>query len=131
MKTKSYMALAAALLLALVPMGSLAEESRTLTGEYFWSGSGADGPLEAVFTPAGEERWSVDFNFVFRGRDHTYSGTATGSLDEGRLSGTVRNESEKRTFTFEGSFTEGAFSGTHAETTRGEPRSTGTLTLSP
>lgn len=112
---------------------ALAEEAstKTLNGQYHWSGPGATGGLEAVFTPTGENSWNVDFNFTFRGKDHTYSGTAKGSLSDGKLSGTVQNEGKKRTFTFEGAFEDGTFKGTHAETTGGEPRDTGTLTLAP
>jgi hypothetical protein len=41
----------------------------------------------------------------------------------------VQNEGKGRTFTFTGSFTDGTFSGTHAEVENGKPFDTGTLTL--
>jgi hypothetical protein len=103
-------------------------ETRTLAGEYVWSGAGKSGDLEAVFTPTGEKAWDVAFHFDFRGK-HVYSGTATGSLMEGELSGKVFNEDKNRTFTFTGRFEEGKFRGTHSEIEDGAEEATGTLTL--
>jgi len=114
--------------LGLVTAVAVAGEEQTLTGEYRWK-AGKEGALEAVFTPTGEGEWEVDFHFKFRGGKHVYSGTATGSLTEGALEGTVFNESKKRTFTFAGDFEDGKFSGKHAEITGGHEQSTGTLTL--
>ncbi|MDA8017067.1 MAG: hypothetical protein MPN21_06410 [Thermoanaerobaculia bacterium] len=115
-----------ALSLFLVP-AAFAEE--TLVGEYQWDQGGASGDLRAVFEPTGDNTWEVSFYFDFRSKPHVYSGTATGSLEDGTLEGTVKNENKRRTFTFEGSFQNGEFRGNHAETTRGEPIRTGTLTL--
>ena len=114
-------------LVVTAPLGLGAEGSRTLTGKYS-SGNGS-GPLEAIFQPAGEGRWKVEFHFRFQGRAHTFSGTALGSLSDGGLEGKVRNESGKRTFTFEGEFEGGTFQGTHAELERRGPEATGTMTL--
>ena len=108
---------------------AVAGESRTLTGEFVWSQRGRSGDLEAVFTPTGEGRWDVAFYFTFRGTPHTYSGTAEGSLSDGQLSGTVKNEGNNRTFTFRGAFEEGVFNGTHAEIGGSGPIDTGTLSL--
>lgn len=121
-------------LLALAPApAALAEEGETATttlkGEYWWSQRDSSGDLEAVFTPSGDGKWDVDFHFTFRGKDHTYSGTAEGRIGEGELSGEVKNESKERTFVFSGTFDGGEFKGTHAEI-RGEGRTeTGMLTL--
>jgi hypothetical protein len=104
-------------------------ETRTLTGAYEWSARGSGGDLEAVFTPTGENTWNVSFHFTFRGDEHTYTGTAEGGLGDGSLSGTVLNETEKRTFTFTGEFAEGEFSGTHAERHGESDVDTGTITL--
>ena len=106
-------------------VGADATEARTLVGEYNWTGGGATGELEAVFGPTGADTWDVDFKFVFDGQSHTYTGTANGSLGEGELSGTVKTENGRRTFTFKGRFEAGSFVGEHFE--RG--RKTGTLTL--
>ena len=104
-------------------------DGKTLTGQYIWNQTGEAGDLEAVFTPAGENKWNVDFRFAHGGDDHVYSGSATGNLTDGELSGQVRNEGGKRQFTFEMKFEEGRFKGTHAETTRGREQRTGTLNL--
>jgi len=109
--------------------GAIAEDSRTLTGEFVWSQRENRGDLEVIFTPTGEDRWDVAFHFTFRGQPHVYSGTAEGSLSEGSLQGTVNNEDKRRTFTFKGKFEDGKFTGTHAEVGDGQEQATGTLTL--
>ena len=65
---------------ALLVGGALAEESHTLTGQFVWYHQDGPEDLEAVFTPTGAGSWEVSFHFTFRGQDHVYSGTATGSL---------------------------------------------------
>lgn len=104
-----------------------AQAERTLRGEYT-SGYG-DGPLEAVFTAAGEGRWKVAIHFNHSGRDLTYAGNAEGSLGEGELRGRVETPGGSRTFIFRGEFVNGRFRGTHAEIYRGREHKTGTLTL--
>jgi hypothetical protein len=106
-----------------------AEEGTTLNGSFVWEHGNTTGDLEAVFTPTGEATWDVSFHFTFRNQPHTYSGTASGSLSEGTLSGTVMNETKKRTFTFGGTFDDGVFSGEHAEVGESGSMQTGTLTL--
>jgi len=103
--------------------------ARTLLGEFVWTDTGISGDLEAVFTPAGDDLWDVAFHFEFRGEPHVYSGTARGNLADGELSGEVQNETKQRTFTFGGKFDGATYKGTHAETTPGRARDTGTLTL--
>ena len=121
--------LVAIVALALVPWAAQAGDEQKLTGEYQWDQGGASGELNAVFAPKGEGLWDVSFKFTFRGKPHTYTGTAKGSLSDGDLEGEVLNDNKRRTFTFQGRFTEGAFSGTHAEVTNGKGYRTGTLTL--
>ena len=104
-------------------------KKETLNGAYTWVGDGSRGSLEAIFTPAADGEWKVAFHFVFSGRPHTFKGTATGSLTDGALEGTVFNENRRRTFTFEGAFEDGTFEGTHAEIRRGRASQIGTLTL--
>jgi hypothetical protein len=118
-----------ALLLAMT-VAHGAPETQTLTGEFHWSGGGASGDLEAVFTNTGEQAWDVSFHFEFRGRPHVYTGTAEGSLSQGELRGKVKNEKKRRTFLFSGTVKDGKFRGAHAETEGGREQSTGTLTLS-
>jgi hypothetical protein len=126
---KRWILLVAALMLVLPATPVEAEDSETLKGRFLWS-KGPEGDLEAVFTPTGPDAWDVSFHFRFRGRDHVYSGTAQGSLAEGELKGTVKNEDERRSFTFSGRVKDDKFEGAHSETTGGSTRSTGTLTLS-
>ena len=106
-----------------------AEDTQTLTGEFMWTNRGVSGDLEAIFTPKGEDKWEVAFHFEFRGKPRVYSGTAEGSLTGGELKGTVKNESKKRTFTFDGTIKDGKFTGTHAEIGGDGVQETGTLSL--
>ena len=107
--------------------GLAAGDTRTLHGRYEWSGDRGD--LEAVFTPAGESKWNVDFHFTFSGERRVFSGTAEGSLSGGELHGSVTNEDRGRRFAFHLKFEDGRLRGTHAEVQRGRERPTGTLTL--
>lgn len=109
---------------------ALAAEATTLTGSYIWNAQGTESDLEAVFTPTGDNQWTVDFHFKFKRTSHVYSGTAEGSLTDGELSGTVQNDIKRRTFTFEGTVSEGVFRGTHAEIEDGQAFDTGTMTFS-
>ena len=106
-----------------------AEETQTLTGEFWWTHRGTTGDLEAIFTPKGEGKWEVAFHFDYRGKSHVYSGTAEGSLTSGELKGTVLNERKDRTFTFSGTVKDGKFTGTHAEAEDDGERETGTFSL--
>ena len=124
--------LALTVLFGLTVAAEDAAPGKTMKGEYHWTQADDRGALEAVFTPTEEEStWSVEFYFHFNGQDHTYSGTATGSLADGPLEGVVKNEAKKRTFTFTGETAAGKFEGTHEETTKGRQRRTGTLFLNP
>lgn len=119
--------------LGMVAAGSTAESSseqaQTLTGTYKWVNADNPGSLRAEFTSTGKETWDVVFKFRFRGRPHTYAGTAEGSLSEGALEGTVKNENKRRTFAFAGEFEDGRFKGTHRELRDGEVYQTGWLAL--
>ena len=125
MKRFALLLLVAAALLAFPALAD--DHEKTLTGEYHWN-KGVSGDIQAIFTPDGEGKWNVVFNFDFRDKPRVYTGVVTGSMD-GKLEGKVKNESQKRTFTLEGSFTDGVFEGNHAETTPGRERNTGTMTL--
>lgn len=108
-------------------------ETQTLQGEFIWerSDKNTSGPLRAVFESTGEATWNVAFHFTFDDKKHVYAGTAEGSLTEGKLHGRVMTDGEEPSpFEFEGTFAEGSFEGTHASLREGEPRPTGTITLS-
>ena len=123
-----------ALILLLVNPGGFADAAgeQTLTGSYRWNNGHPD-DLKAIFTATGEDRWDVAFHFRFRGSPEVFSGTARGSLSQGKLEGRVKNRNGRgsRTFTFRGEFEDGTFRGTHAEVFGRRESSTGTLTLAP
>ncbi len=116
-------------LLLAVPGVVVAQAERTLTGEFVWSQRGKSGELRVLFKSTGESRWDVAFHFNFRERSYVYRGRAEGTLGSGNLQGEVLNDDLSRTFTFEGTFEQGTFKGTHAEVKKRGPQSTGTLTL--
>jgi hypothetical protein len=130
MKTPAPFLVVVAILLTAQAGIAVADDTRTLAGEFVWNQQDRGGDLEAVFTSTGEGQWDVAFHFKFRGRPHVYSGTAEGSLSEGELRGKVLNENRNRTFTFSGTFEDGTFRGTHNEIAGDREQSTGTLTLS-
>ena len=88
-----------------------------------------EGQIVATFTPRGDAIWAVVFDFDFQESDYRFEGTATGSLDDGALTGSVQNASGERTFTFAGTVSDGRFEGTHAEIEYGSETPTGTMTL--
>ncbi len=104
------------------------DEARTFSGHFRWDPQDLSANLEAVFTPTGESTWDVSFHFTFQG-PHTYSGTAEGSLQAGKLEGTVLNERETRSFDFRGTVKKGKFRGVHFESTGGARRKTGSLSM--
>lgn len=129
MQLKKSVLLASVLSVALLP--SFAGAAEILTGT-FTSGF-QDGPksVRAIFTPTDAGKFKVTFLFKFNGKDHAYVGSATGTLGEGELQGKVVSDgNRRRTFTFKGEFNDkGVFTGKHAETTKGRPNSTGTISL--
>lgn len=125
---RTALALSLAVASCAAPVG--AAEAVRLRGRYQWDGGGAEGPLQATFTPQAGDTWRVSFAFRFDGRDLRYDGIASGTLEQGDLAGEVSEGTGGRTFTFKGSVRDGRFSGTHAERhRRGSEQSTGTLTL--
>lgn len=113
----------------IVAAEAAADDATVLEGEYLWTRRDISGPVEAHFTPTGENTFDVSFQFQFRGETHIYSGTAEGSLTDGPLSGTVKNESNVRTFTFKGKASQGVFKGEHAEIRDSGVIDTGTIEL--
>lgn len=113
--------------------GTTAGGDIRLEGDYVWhrENGNLDGTLEAVFTPAGENRWDVAFHFKFENKPHVWLGTAQGDLRSGALSGeVVSDDDEEAQFRFEGTFENGKFKGTHGQVSRnGSLRDTGTLIL--
>jgi hypothetical protein len=129
MKKTTLMLVVASFLSLISNPATSTETTRTLTGEYVSSFETGMQALRAVFTPTAAGQWDVVFYFEFHGKNHVYKGAAQGSLDGGELSGEVKNENKRRTFTFQGKFQDGEFRGTHAEIKRTGERRTGSLTL--
>lgn len=117
-------------LLTAPPAAAATTAQRTLTGSFRWEQGDEEGRVRAIFTPAGEGHWNVEFHFKWSGAAHTYIGTADGHLDDGALTGRVESDGRRRTFTFRGECQDGKFSGTHAELVDNQEYRTGTLTMS-
>ena len=123
------LALVALALVFAVPALASDAEPQTLEGQYQWNRMEEPGDIKAVFTPTGDGQWEVSFYFEFREEDHIYSGTATGSLSAGDLTGEVMSDGENpRPFKFEGKVVDGVFEGTHG-TTGDDAQETGTMKL--
>jgi hypothetical protein len=105
----------------------------TLEGAFVWTDTDDEvsGDLKAVFTKNGDAEWNVAFHFQWGDEPRVWTGTATGNLHSGTLSGRVTTDTEPpHTYTFTGEFKDGIFDGTHAGIHEdGESRHTGTLTL--
>ena len=104
-------------------------------GTYEWkrSKNTVTGPLKAVFTPDGKEKWKVVFKFTYQKKPYTYTGTVTGSLNNGRIHGDVLNETKKRKFAFSAVIKNGKMTGKHKEIKKRGSKTreinTGTMTL--
>lgn len=118
--------------LATTPIAVAADSaSQTLTGTFTSGFQDRPKTVRAVFEPADEGNWKVTFYFKFNGQNHEYRGTAEGSIGDGGLTGEVVSDGgRQRTFTFAGEFDKkGNFKGTHSETTSGNTKSTGKISL--
>ena len=94
-----------------------AADEVTMEGTYVWAREDGDkdGPIKAVFTPADKGSWNVKFYFDWDDGPHVYSGTCSGSLEDGELEGDITSDGEREMkFKFSGTFADGTFSGTHA-----------------
>jgi hypothetical protein len=120
-------------LLVLTAMPALAGNDVTLEGGFVWEREDGnhEGDLTAIFTPKGEGEWSVAFHFDWEDGPHVYTGTCSGSLEEGELSGDIVSDGDgEMKFKFSGAFEDGLFSGTHGFVTEeGDLKNAGTLTL--
>ena len=128
---RSQVAIAGVLALALaLATAPAAADPITFEGRFHWTGRDRRGDLKAVFTPTAESAWDVVFYFDWEDEPHVYSGTAEGSLSDGKLSGVVHNENKEYKFTFSGRFNEDKFEGTHQLIAKdGKAQEMGTLVL--
>lgn len=127
---KGLVLLLAALLLPAAASGADAGGERIFTGIYTSEYQDRPASLRAIFSPQGDEQWSVVFHFTHAGARHAYRGTAWGDLSSGELIGRVQNEGRNRLFAFRCEFDGVKCEGTHAEIGRGgREQETGRLTL--
>jgi hypothetical protein len=96
-----------------IPIVAAEEDSTEFEGSFYWSGRNRTGDLKAVFSSSTGGGWDVVFYFDWEDKPHVYTGTATGSLTDGDLSGSVFNEDKEYHFTFSGQIDDGEFEGTH------------------
>ncbi|ANM31384.1 hypothetical protein ABI59_20115 [Acidobacteria bacterium Mor1] len=106
----------------------------TFHGRYFAgtpeaAGAEPEKPVEAIFTAAGANRWSVTFHFDFQGTPYTFAGSAAGNLTEGPFEGEVLHTERDVTYLFRGRFVAGRFQGEHFERKTEGDALTGTLVL--
>ena len=110
------------------------EKGYTVEGKFNWDYKKEKDKfhdIKAVFTKTDKaDVYDVSFYFNWWKKDHVYTGQATGSLKDGMLKGTVKNDDKKRTFTFEGKCAKGVFKGTHKELKGKHTIDTGTITFS-
>ena len=78
-------------LLLFLLTAAVSAENIKVDGSFVWKRRKSDykGTFNAVFTPDGKNKWKVVFSFKYKGKPHKYAGTATGSLENGTLEGTV------------------------------------------
>ena len=111
--------------------GWSAEGDVSLNGTFIWpTNKTKDFPIQSVFTPAGEKKWTVVFSFIWDKGQQTWKGTAEGDLKTGEVKGEGFHPNGKRNFTFSGTFTkEGVLNCTHNEVIGGKLKATGTMIL--
>lgn len=122
--------------LFLLPFVTLNAREVKMEGEFSWTRRGKDtkGPLIAIFTSDGKNKWKVVFNFKWGKKEKIYTGKADGEIVNGKLKGVVLNDNKKRTFSFVADMKSGKLTGEHWEISkfRGKEKKkrTGTFTIS-
>lgn len=85
------------------------------------------GPMTGIFTKTGTNKYDAVFNFVWKKKDYTYTGTITGNLSKGTIKGDILNETKKRRFIFTAKVSGGKMKGKQWETygkSKKKPRGT-------
>lgn len=123
------------LVLSLFTTGLFAEDGSGLkySGEFMWTKKeGQNYPITATLTPDGAGKWKAVYNFTWSKKPMVYSGTLTGDLKNGPVSGVADNgeaDKKKRTWIFTGKSENGVITISHTETTGGKNVATGTATF--
>jgi len=120
MLTRS-LTLIAVLALAL-PAGLAQADDVVLEGTFTWSKreNAQNLPLKGTFTPAGEGKWTVSFDFDWKDKPNTYVGEITGSLSDGELEGFATTQNKKRKWVFSGTAEGGVLKCSHKEVRKGQ-----------
>jgi len=92
-----------------------ATEKVTMKGTYKSLKYGS-GPMTGIFTKTGAKKYSAVFNFVWKKKKYTYTGTIKGNPEKGNVNGVIFNESKKRRFIFKGKSSGGKMTATQSET---------------
>ena len=106
----------------------------TLKGQFVWKKNGPDknGDLRAEFTKVKEGEWTVSFHFTWEEKPMIYTGLAKGSLKNGSLTGEVKSDTKKHSYTFKGTVVNGKLTASHNYLDEdGTVEDTGTLVLNP
>lgn len=123
-----------ALFVCLAGLPLLAGDPVTLNGQFVWKRSDADrnGDLRAEFTEVKKGEYNVSFHFTWEEKPLTYTGVAKGSLKNGDLTGEVKSDDKKHSYTFKGTVVEGKLTADHKYLREdGTVSDTGTLVLNP
>jgi len=102
------------------------ETNLTLRGTFTWSNEGNQKhDLHAKLTPSGTNEWKAVWDFKWKERPLTFTGSVKGNLRNGLITGTGDMGDGKRRFSLEGTAKEGAITFEHYEVTHSK-KSTGT-----
>ncbi len=122
------------LLVCLMGLPVLATDPVSMKGEFVWKRTDENkkGDLHAEFTEVKEGEWKVSFHFTWEEKPLTYTGIAKGNLKNGNLTGEVKSDDKKHSYTFEGTVVDGKLTANHKYLREdGTAGDTGTLVLNP
>jgi hypothetical protein len=100
-----------------------------MTGTFVWNGerNGAKHDLKVVLTPTAPGQYKAVYTFTWNGTPKTYTGTITGNLRSGEITGT--GDGDRRNFTFTGTAQNGVIDFKAFELIRGRPAPQGSGTM--
>ena len=119
MKTILKFSIAVAILCTVAALGLPAATTATsiaLQGTFTWSKEGSQKhELHAKLTPTGTNEWQAIWDFNWKQRPTTFTGTVKGNLRNGAVTGTGETQDGHRHFTFEGTAKDGSITFEHYE----------------
>jgi hypothetical protein len=102
-------------IIGLISFNAFSADKVTMSGTYKSIKYGS-GPMTGVFTKTASKKYDAVFNFTWKKKNYTYSGTVEGNLKKGNISGIIFNETKKRRFIFKAKTSNGKICGTQWET---------------